>query len=137
MSKSKILLTIISMVAIHIHSNAQTNTYLKGGDNDGYVMATSPSTTLSKLNNADMVSEMSNEFLYPNIVSQKANLVLVSTRDYEYAEIYDVLGKKIMEINLQNTSNEIELDLNSLVPGAYYLKVIYNGNYSAIKFSKM
>ncbi len=69
---------------------------------------------------------------YPNPTSDVANLKAAST--IENATVYNLLGQKVVEMN--NSSNTMQLNVSSLSTGTYIMKVTVNGKVGTYKMIK-
>jgi subtilisin-like proprotein convertase family protein len=94
------------------------------GSLDNFEIEVCYSQTLSTAsNNLSLFS------LYPNPASGTVNLNLVNPVDNQHVEIYDINGRLVSEIELNNNSKNHQLDINTLNNGIYLVKVI-QGNQS-------
>ncbi len=72
---------------------------------------------------------------YPNPSSDRTSAIISVPKDTFYnADIYDILGNKVLEIQnskLLKGDNDLILDLNNFNSGIYYLNININGNKSS------
>ena len=62
--------------------------------------------------------------MYPNPAS---NFVSISLDDFSGAisvVIFDQLGRRVLEKDIENVSNELQIPLNKMNKGIYYVQVI-------------
>ncbi|MBC8173888.1 MAG: T9SS type A sorting domain-containing protein [Chitinophagales bacterium] len=117
------------------YSQSITNTYLKGGDNDGYAMSSVIFLPPPPVNITDVMTGQ--ESLFPNPVSGSLHLNLAESRDYTSIEIYNVLGSIIFSVPFNEREKTYTLDVSKIPAGAYYCKMGYeHHNYSTIYFVK-
>ena len=70
--------------------------------------------------------------LYPNPTSNRLNISAADT--IKNAEIYNLLGKRVMSLNINNTSESI--DVSNLASGIYLIKYEVNNAVGTSKFIK-
>jgi hypothetical protein len=87
----------------------------------------SNSATASIIDN-DLVSVK----MYPNPTTNTLNISAVNT--IKNAQIYNVLGKKVMSLNINKTSESI--DVSTLASGIYLIKYQVNNSVGTSKFIK-
>ncbi|WP_236976587.1 PQQ-dependent sugar dehydrogenase [Membranihabitans maritimus] len=77
--------------------------------------------------------------IYPNPARNELNLKFISTEVPTNVEIYDLAGKKVMEMDLEIdfAGEEISLPVNQLSPGCYFVSVIFQGERNFLRFIKM
>ncbi len=92
--------------------------------------------------NTDVQTNLTNRtdlILYPNPSSDKiylqSNLPMVDKEECTY-ELFDIVGTKISEGNLEFTSNITSLNIERINNGIYVLRVINKGEYKLFKFVK-
>jgi hypothetical protein len=85
------------------------------------------SATLSVSDN-----ELLNVSMYPNPTASKLNISAAST--IKNASIFNVIGKKVMSLNINKNSESI--DVSSLASGIYFLKYNVNDKVGTAKFIK-
>lgn len=87
---------------------------------------------------SSMIEEENNVKIIPNIVSDKASVIIESeTSSINEIKIIDVNGKivKLLQKNLNVTlQNQINFDVNDLLSGKYFLLVDFNGKYVIKEF---
>ena len=69
---------------------------------------------------------------YPNPVEQELNIS--ANGIVENVQIFNMLGKEI--INIQPEEDNPQINMNSLSPGAYLMKISIDGNYETFKIIK-
>lgn len=84
-------------------------------------------TSLTNVQSIDFETHQST-LVYPNPISANAphvNLKYYSAEEQVSIKVYNSLGVELMRINNQNTAvwNFVNLDLNNLAPGNYFLRV--------------
>ena len=70
--------------------------------------------------------------LYPNPASNRLNISAANT--IQNAEIYNVLGKKVMNVTINKTSESI--DISNLASGVYMIKYNIENSIGTAKFIK-
>lgn len=85
------------------------------------------STTASVENN-----ELLGFSMYPNPASNRLNISAKET--IQRADVFNVLGKKVMSVNINKTSESI--DVSNLTSGIYLIKYEVNGTTGTAKFIK-
>ena len=108
---------------IYVQTNCTSNT---SSDWEGPLNFTTETLSI------DNYSELSELKFYPNPVSSILNLE--SNHELKSIEIFDLLGKKVKEIKLQNTITKI--NMSSLEKGTYFLKVYSVSSFEIIKVIK-
>jgi hypothetical protein len=77
-------------------------------------------------------NELLNVTMYPNPTASKLNISAAST--IKNASIFNVIGKKVMSLNINKNSESI--DVSSLASGIYFLKYNVNDKVGTAKFIK-
>ncbi|WP_339659694.1 T9SS type A sorting domain-containing protein [uncultured Polaribacter sp.] len=77
-------------------------------------------------------NELVNITMYPNPTSSKLNISAATT--IKSIEIYNVLGKQVMNLNINNTSKSI--DVSNLATGVYLIKYQVENTIGTSKFIK-
>ena len=108
---------------IYVQTNCASNTF---SDWEGPLNFTTETLSIENY------SELSELKFYPNPVSSILNLE--SNQELKSIEIFDLLGKKVKEIKLQNTITKI--NMSSLEKGTYFLKVYSVSSFEIIKVIK-
>ena len=108
---------------IYVQTNCTSNTF---SDWEGPLNFTTETLSIENY------SELSELKFYPNPVSSILNLE--SNQELKSIEIFDLLGKKVKEIKLQNTITKI--NMSSLEKGTYFLKVYSVSSFEIIKVIK-
>ncbi|WP_445756101.1 T9SS type A sorting domain-containing protein [Polaribacter sp.] len=81
---------------------------------------------------AGVEDNLFNVSIYPNPANNKLNISAVNT--IQNAEIYNVLGKKVMNVAINKTSESI--DISNLASGVYMIKYNIENNVGTAKFIK-
>lgn len=81
---------------------------------------------------AGVEDNLFNVSIYPNPASNRLNISAAST--IQNAEIYNVLGKKVMNVTINKTSESI--DISNLASGVYMIKYNIENNVGTAKFIK-
>lgn len=79
-----------------------------------------------------------NTFIYPNPVS--ANTISINSKDYNSnvsLEVYNTMGMKLIEKNVDFRSNEIQLDISKLSIGNYIIRIKNGEKLFLSKFNKV
>ena len=61
--------------------------------------------------------------LYPNPASDYVNLSFIEAGEDYKIEIYDALGKKVLQKNNISSSSDGRIYLNGISPGIYYINI--------------
>jgi len=81
---------------------------------------------------ASVEDNLFNVSLYPNPASNRLNISAANT--IKNAEIYNVLGKKVMNVTINKTSESI--DISNLASGVYMIKYNIENTVGTAKFIK-
>ena len=81
---------------------------------------------------ASVEDHLFNVSLYPNPASNRLNISAANT--IQNAEIYNVLGKKVMNVTINKTSESI--DISNLASGVYMIKYNIENSIGTAKFIK-
>ena len=81
---------------------------------------------------ASVEDNLFNVSLYPNPASNRLNISAANT--IQNAEIYNVLGKKVMSVNINKANGYI--DVSNLSSGIYLIKYNVNDKVGTAKFIK-
>ncbi len=81
---------------------------------------------------AGVEDNLFNVSIYPNPTSNRLNISAANT--IQNAEIYNVLGKKVMNVNINKTSDSI--DISTLASGVYMIKYNIENTVGTAKFIK-
>lgn len=81
---------------------------------------------------AGVEDNLFNVSIYPNPASNRLNISAANT--IQNAEIYNVLGKKVMNVTINKTSESI--DISNLASGVYMIKYNVEGTSGTSKFIK-
>ena len=81
---------------------------------------------------ASVEDNLFNVSLYPNPASNRLNISAANT--IQNAEIYNVLGKKVMNVTINKTSESI--DISNLASGVYMIKYNIENSIGTAKFIK-
>ncbi|MBG7613311.1 T9SS type A sorting domain-containing protein [Polaribacter sp. BAL334] len=81
---------------------------------------------------AGVEDNLFNVSIYPNPASNRLNISAANT--IQNAEIYNVLGKKVMNVTINKTSESI--DISNLASGVYMIKYNIENNVGTAKFIK-
>lgn len=75
----------------------------------------------------------------PHPVFEFATLSTDTEFDYDYKfELLNLIGTRINDFNRFSIGiNSVNINMNGLPKGVYFLKIVYNGKYSIIKFEKI
>jgi len=94
---------------------------LKFKKGEGWVSDSEPDINLNSVSH-DML-------IYPNPTSNTINLLSLKLAEYDRAELYDILGQKVL---LQPLTDEWSqsIDVSTLASGTYILKIMGSTNYS-------
>ena len=86
--------------------------------------------------NPTAISELSNNLnykIYPNPVEKQLHIKLGTIEELIEVEIINVTGKKIVERKYVNSKN-IELNVDDLLKGIYFMKISTSSGKKAVKF---
>ena len=102
---------------LHIHENSEylyVATYGRSSyklDISNNILSTSSTTLASAIT------------LYPNPASDYVNLSFIEAGEDYKIEIYDALGKKVLQKNNISSSSDGRIYLNGISPGIYYINI--------------
>ena len=86
------------------------------------------------LKDFDNLTEVIN--IYPNPSNGVYNLVKLSQVDLTQATVYDINGRLIKKVDLQNVSIESQIDMQSAASGLYFIEVRSKNNKHVFKVFK-
>lgn len=73
----------------------------------------------------DENDDMSELRIYPNPAKEILTIVLPANNENKSSlEIFNILGNKVLNRNINPTNGSISLDVSSLAPGVYIIKII-------------
>lgn len=89
------------------------------------------------LGSAPFSSSSGQLILFPNPVKSNSTLISKSS-SYLFEDVYvfDALGKKVIELHPENPGRHVDLNLDNIKPGQYYIQAVYRGNKKEISFIK-
>jgi len=90
-------------------------------------VASLPRTAVANINSQKQIQFA----MYPNPVQTKLNIVLPSSLEHATVKVYDILGKQVIQKNLNNAFNK--LDVSNINSGIYLIKIIGEDNTFGIK----
>jgi hypothetical protein len=106
---------------------------LEGGTNNATATSPFPIGTYVVGNTAGVESNVLLGFsMYPNPASNRLNIS--ATETIQNAEIYNILGKNVMSVNVNDT--KVSLDISNLASGIYIVKYNANDKIGTAKFIK-
>ena len=106
---------------------------LEGGTNNATATSPFPIGTYVVGNTAGVESNVLLGFsMYPNPASNRLNIS--ATETIQNAEIYNILGKNVMSVNVNDT--KVSLDISNLAAGIYIVKYNANDKIGTAKFIK-
>lgn len=101
--------------------NATLSVYIDNGCQSNTVSKTINMSHFSIDENDDM-SELR---IYPNPAKEILTIVLPANNENKSSlEIFNILGNKVLNRNINPTNGSISLDVSSLAPGVYIIKII-------------
>jgi hypothetical protein len=87
------------------------------------------SNNVLEIENNSLVSGFS---MYPNPASNIVHISLDDSSENSSIIIYDQLGRSVLNKDVENVRDEVQLSLNELNKGVYYVQVISD----RVKFTK-
>ncbi|WP_264563983.1 T9SS type A sorting domain-containing protein [Flavobacterium sp. N3904] len=93
-----------------------------------------PTTTISKVLGVQDFSFSKYFVLYPNPVNGTLNINTKDDIELSTIQIYNILGQLIMVVSNANNINNI--DVSTLMPGTYFIKIVSDRGTSNTKFIK-
>jgi len=73
--------------------------------------------------------------LYPVPASNQVNVSLGAAANNIHAEVYDILGNKLMTQTINDGAMVLTLDVSAFANGNYFLKIIGNNGQKTVKFA--
>ena len=97
--------------------------------NKGGTDTTSSTAGIMKYSNTSSVK------LYPVPASNQLNISLAAPANNTHVEIFDVLGKKLLEQSIADGLSLTTIDVSAFEAGSYFARIVGNNNQKTIRFT--